>query len=102
MCGGGFVPARPVQGLRDDAPNRLALAGEQAEGMEDGSRVVFDAVGPVCGVEEAAEGEEQVQIVSDLVTAPKGTLLFTADVWRISEIIDSWSLGLFTWVMRYA
>ena len=34
--------------------------------------------------------------------APKGTLLFTADVWRISEIIDSWSLGLFTWVMRYA
>ena len=51
-------------------PSRLALAGEQAEGMEDGSRVALDAVGQVGGVEEAAEGEELVQIVSDLLTGP--------------------------------
>jgi len=33
---------------------------------------------------------------------PKGTLLFTADVWRIEAAIDSWSLGLLTWEMRHA
>jgi hypothetical protein len=38
--------------------------------MEDGGRVGIDAVGQVGGFEEAAEGDELVKIVSDLVTGP--------------------------------
>src|SRR5271157_1235277 len=57
-------------GYRKGCPSRLALAGEEPEGMEDGGRVALDAVGQVSGVEEAAEGKELVQIASDLVTGP--------------------------------
>jgi hypothetical protein len=49
-------------GFRGRRPSRLALAGKQSEGMEDGGRVAVDAAGEVGGVKEAAEGEEQVQI----------------------------------------
>ena len=52
--------------------------------------------------------EQDQPLLRDHVLAgqsgPKGTLLFTADVCERYHglFIDSWSCGIFTWVVRYA